>query len=190
LFEIDLFQRTKLLRIRVLIFLQAQEVKIEKYEKIAFIGVSLWLVLFLNGCANRMAYDLATYVNSDILGISQLEIDALKQYAAVTGKNYTTDEAVRFALKDRVIPDYKRFFELLVKSHVETDEIKHLHKIYINGAQMLLNGFKTKMIGLEKNDVYLIRSGNMQIEKGHVETKKWRKELIALYEAYGVVQKK
>ncbi|MBW2053750.1 MAG: hypothetical protein JRI85_16165 [Deltaproteobacteria bacterium] len=137
-----------------------------------------------------MARDLVEYVNKEILGIAELEKAALESYASVIGKNYTTDERVCEALKNDVIPQYRRFLELLREISPKTEEVRNVHRIFIRGSEYLLSGFKAKMVGIETKQEPLIRVANRQIEKGRIENEKWRRELIDLYRKYGVVEKK
>lgn len=162
-----------------------------KKSNTCLVALFCWGVcFFLLGCvAHEVTLDLIDYVNQGILGIADLEKRSLERYGSVTGKNYTTDERVYKALKHEVIPEYKRFLELLRGINPKTDEVKKLHGIYIRGAQYLYRGFKTKMLGLEKEDEHLIRAGNEQIEKGRIENEKWRKTLMGLYEKYGIAEK-
>jgi hypothetical protein len=147
------------------------------------------LGFFLFSCAtDKVARDLVIYVNQGILGIAELERSSLKRYASVRGENYTTDQRVYEALRDDVIPQYKRFLDLLREIKPETEEIRRLHGIYIRGAEYLCKGFKTKMLGLEKKDEHLIRLGNEQIEKGREENERWRNELLALNKAHNIKQ--
>ena len=128
----------------------------------------IWMLcFFFCGCAtDKVGMDLVEYVNQGILSISGLEIHALKRYAAVTGKNYTTEDRVYQALKDEVIPEYKRFEHLLGKIHPKTEEVGELHGVYLKGAAYLLEGFKMKMLALETNQKPLMRTANEKIEKG------------------------
>jgi len=59
-------------------------------------------------------------------------------------------------------------------------ELKQVHQNYVRGAGEILNGFKAKMIGLEKNDAGLMQLANRQIEEGGKEVGKWRIELYQL----------
>ncbi len=150
--------------------------------------VVLWsLIIGSSGCAvDPVAPDLVTYVNQGILNISALEKKAFESYASVTGQNYTSDEAVFNALKDDVIPTYSRYIYLLKKIEVDTLEVLQLHRIYIQGAELLEKGFRTKMSGIENENVNLINRGNSEIEAGYAITEKWRSELTTLYKAHGV----
>jgi hypothetical protein len=150
----------------------------------------LGICFFMGSCAtDRAPMDLVKYVNQDILDIAQLEQKALESYASVTGKNYTTNARVYEALKDHVIPHYRQFVDLLRDINPKTQEVRELHGIYIRGTEYLYKGFRQKMLGLEIRDVVLVRAANRQIEKGRVETDKWRKELADLCRHYGVAEK-
>ena len=147
----------------------------------------LYTAFSLAGCApDRVGLELMEYVNQDILGISQLEIKALERYAAVTGTNYTTHQAVHAALKNDVIPLYGRFVDLLKQIRPQSDEIRQLHAVYKDGAEMMYNGFKSMLQALEKKDEALMQSANAQIESGRTETEKWRGRLLSLYGTHGV----
>ena len=163
----------------------------KKRNTYLFLPVFLGLFLFVGSCATHpVARDLVEYVNQGIIGIAELERRSLKSYASVTGKNYTTAERVYRALKNDVIPQYKRFLDLLREIVPETAEVMKLHHIYIRGAEYLLSGFKAKMVGIETKQEPLIRVANRQIEKGRIETEKWGRELVGLYHKYGVVEEK
>ena len=139
------------------------------------------------GCAtNRVAADLTTYVNHGVLSIAELEEKSLARYASVTGKNYKNDETLYEALQDEVIPLYKRFIRGLRAIQPETEEVRGLHRIYIGGADSLLEGFKMVLLTVEKQDGSLMRSANDYLESGRRDTEKWKMELIALSQKHGV----
>lgn len=163
--------------------------ELKRGKKSPVLLLCLGLALLMAGCANRVAMDLVEYVNQGILNISELEIKALKIYASVTGKNYTTDEKVYESLNKDVIPIYGRFLDLLRNIDPKEDDVRQLHSIYIHGAETIYSGFKIKMLGLEKNNEHLILTGNNKIEKGRIETETWLEELMTLYKKYGVTQK-
>jgi hypothetical protein len=160
------------------------------YINLLILPFFLSICFFIWSCAtDRATMDLVKYVNQDILDIAQLEQKALESYASVTGKNYTTNARLYEALKDDVIPHYRQFVDLLRDINPKTQEVRELHGIYIRGTEYLYKGFREKMFGLETRDVYLVRAANRQIEKGRVETDKWRKELADLCRHYGVAEK-
>ena len=142
-------------------------------------------------CAiDPVGLDLVTYINQGILNIAQLENRALESYAAVTGENYTSEDRVYWALKDDVIPNYRLFLDLLREIEPETDEVRRVHGTYVRGAEYLYRGFRTKMLALERNDRYVMRAANAEIERGRMETEKWRQELVYLREGHGVILEK
>jgi hypothetical protein len=163
-----------------------------KSDKSFLVRFLLWsLCFFLVGCAtDKVAMDLVDYVNQGVLNIAELEKQSLERYASVTGKDYTTDERVYEALKVDVIPQYKLFLDSLRKIRPKTEEVNKLHGVYVRGAEYLYRGFRTKMLGLEKKDAYLIRAANENIEKGRMENEKWRNMLMDLNKKHGVVEKK
>ena len=158
---------------------------------LALLGTGLMLCSLAAGCTRyRVASDLVEYVNLDILGIAEVEKQALAAYTAVVGDNYTTDEAVLTALRERTVPQYTRFFNLLRDIQPDTEEIRRLHALYVQGAGRMLEGFRLKWAGLERGRSDLVLEGNHQIESGRRETEQWREALEAAYGTYKVHKKK
>lgn len=156
-----------------------------------WLGTGLTLCALVAGCARyRVASDLVEYVNLDILGIAEVETQALAAYAAVVGDNYTTDEAVLTALRERTVPQYTRFFSLLRDIQPDTEEIRRIHALYVQGAGLMLEGFRLKWAGLERGRFDLVLDGNHKIESGRRETEQWREALEAAYGTYKVHKKK
>jgi hypothetical protein len=133
------------------------------------------------GCAtDKVAIDLTNYLNQGVLNIAELEEKSLAHYASVTGGNYKNDQTTYEALRDYVIPLYRRFIRGLRALQPETEEVRNLNRIYIDGADSLLGGFKLILLAIETQDSSLIRPANDYLEKGRLENERWRKELIAL----------
>jgi len=156
-------------------------------------SIILVLPFFLGLCffsishaEDKVAMDLVNYVNQGILGIAELEIRSLERYDAVTGNNYTTDERVYKSLNDDVIPLYKRFLELLRDIAPKTKEVINLHRIYVRGAEYINEGFKMKKLGIENKNEGIILQANKKIEKGSDDVRRWKKEIMVLYEKHGV----
>ena len=145
---------------------------------------------FVRCATDKVALELAHYVNQDILAISELEKKSLQKYALVTGANYTSDEELYKTLKQDVVPVYGRFLTKLRDMSPQEPEIKKLHKFYLRGAELIHGGFKTKIFGLETRDGHLIRNAKEKIEKGRLETERWRKELNLLAETHGIKERK
>jgi hypothetical protein len=149
--------------------------------KIITLIFSLALASVSGGCAtDKVAIDLTNYLNQGVLNVAELEEKSLARYASVTGSNYKNDQTTYEALRDYVIPLYKRFIRGLRALQPETEEVRSLNRIYIDGAESLLEGFKLVMLAIDTQDASLIRPANEYLEKGRLENERWRKELIAL----------
>jgi hypothetical protein len=149
--------------------------------KIIALIFALALAFLSSGCAtDKVALDLTNYLNQGVLNIAELEEKSLAHYASVTGTNYKNDQTTYEALRDYVIPLYKRFIRGLRALQPETQEVRDLNRIYIDGADSLLEGFKLILLAIETQDSSLIRPANDYLEKGRLENERWRKELIAL----------
>jgi len=148
-------------------------------------------LLVASGCTHqKIASDLAAYVNDGILKVADLEAQALDEYAAVVGANYTTDQAVYDALRYQVVPIYGQFLAALKGITPRTREVTQLHGLYLRGAETMLHGFETKLLGLETGRVALILEGNAGIEKGRSQTERWRSRLFTYFHKYKINYKK
>lgn len=165
----------------------------------SIIALTLMSCFSMGGCATDKvgsariitgpaAKDLVKYANQGLMMIAELERRSLERYAAVTGENYTTDQRVYNELKDFVIPTYKRFLNELKNIRPENEEVINLHRIYIGGADLIYEGFKIKMMGIENKNESIIISGNEKIEKGRDEINRWNLERIELYKKHGVAE--
>jgi len=130
--------------------------------------------------------DLVDYVNHGLKAIEDIEKMAMDRYDSVTGKNYFTDEKVYDALKNDVIPEYSRFFDMLKNIYPSTVVVSTLHQAYIKNTGDILSGFKAKIKGLESKDAMMIQAANRQIENSRKANKKWRENLKDLRAKYGV----
>lgn len=149
------------------------------------------LYLLVGACASDgVRLDLVNYVNQDILGIAELEKQALQRYASVTGANYVGEQQVHDALVSEIIPLYARFVKLLSAITPETPEVMRLHGTYVRGSERLLRGFELKRIGLERREYEVIRAANDQIELGRRETEMWQQQLRELYGRYGIHERR
>ena len=151
----------------------------------------VFISLFITGCAtDQVAMHLVEYTNQGILNIGPLEREALARYASVIGEHYTNDQRLYEELKNHVIPIYHRFLTGLRNVNPQDEEIKRVHGIYLRGAELLYDGFKTKMMGLELNNSKIVIQGNEKIVKGREEVLRWRLQLVELYKKYGVAELK
>ncbi len=152
-------------------------------------GFAAFLIFSLTSCAtHHISLDLIEYVNQGISGAAPLEKKAIARMAAVTGKNFTSVKAIQSTLKDEVIPTYKRYVVVLKIIKPETDEVRQLHAMSIRSAELTLEGFKTKLLGIEKMDAHIIREGNSKIIKAQKEGEKWRQALFENYKKYNAGQ--
>jgi hypothetical protein len=152
------------------------------------IAVTLLAVILIASCAvDPKKENLVNYVNRDMLSIAQIEVVAFERYAAVTGKNYTTDQAVYEALRDEVIPVYKRFTQLLNQIKPDDEEVARIHGLYVKGSRRILKGFELKLFGIADKDEGVITLGNKKIDAGIRQNLEWREQVLALKEERGLL---
>ncbi|MCK4390756.1 MAG: hypothetical protein KAV83_11055 [Desulfobacterales bacterium] len=156
-------------------------------KRIAFFVTCVVLFLLILGCRDHEGRkQVINYLNNDILRIYELEESTLKWYTSVTGKNYTGDQALYEALKDRVIPTYSRFVNLLQQIHTSNDNLRRLHHIYVQSARSFQTGFGILLSAIEKKDPSLAQLANRYITEGRQKGERWQKEFSALCQKNGI----
>ncbi len=147
----------------------------------------LVLLVSVLGCRDQKGREqLSDYLNQDILTISQLEQAALNYYAGVTGTNYTNDQALSETLREKVIPTYSQFVNLLEEIQPPNDDLRHLHMIYLQSAHSFQTGFAVLLAAVEKKDPDLTQRANEHITQGRQRGEQWRKEFFALCKKKGI----
>ncbi len=151
-----------------------------------------WAVLLLCGwlswqCALRpVPRDLAAYVNRDICGIAELERHALKRYDELTGERYISDQSLRDALDEEIIPAYERFSSLVSQIAPQTESVQKLHAFYRKAADFRLQGLRMVMLAIDTQDPLVVRHANRMLAQGQESIDQWRARLAQMAGQYGL----
>jgi aspartate-semialdehyde dehydrogenase len=129
------------------------------------------LLLMLSGCSgDPVQDDLLNYVNKEMKDVGKLESTAVSAYEGVSGTNYQDDQTMYDTLMNDVIPNYSEFVKELESVKIETDEVREIHEIYIEGANIQFNAFAKIKQALENQDADLIQEANDMLAdaRGHI----------------------
>jgi hypothetical protein len=149
--------------------------------------VMLGLVLVLSGClGDSVQDDIMNYVNKETTEAAELEGKAIAAYEGVSGANYQDDQIMYDALVNEVIPNYTEFIEELEAVKIETDELKEIHEIYLNGADLQLQGFVKVVEALEKQDASIVEEANQLLNEGKSMIEDYQKKLDTLAKDHDV----
>jgi hypothetical protein len=133
------------------------------------IGVILSIALFPSGMlfsSNSVQKELSQYYNKEIPKISPLEKAAISAFESVSGENYKDDELMQEFLIGEIIPKYSEFVAKLENISLKTEEVRSIHKDYVEGARLQLDAFKTLSLAIEKGDRSLAREANRKLMRG------------------------
>ncbi|MBD8069134.1 hypothetical protein [Bacillus sp. PS06] len=130
--------------------------------------------------------DLYAYYHEGIVPLGPLEAEALGIYDSVTGDNYVDDETLYYALVDAVIPIYRKFTNELQQLRPETKEVRDLHRLYIDGAQLQLNGMLKMITALEEQSYDLMGEANNVMYEGYQLIMDFQYELQDLVDEHGI----
>jgi hypothetical protein len=130
--------------------------------------------------------DLAVYVNRDIYGIADLENQALKRYAGLTGDNYISDRVLRDSLDTEIIPEYKHFVDLAGHIEPRSEPVQKLHALYCEAAALRLRGFRTVLLAIDTGDPDMVRQANRLLDQGQRLIARWQSRLNQMSAEYGL----
>ncbi|WP_235000495.1 hypothetical protein [Virgibacillus dakarensis] len=144
-------------------------------------------VILLAGCFNDAVQDdLLNYVNKEMSPAFELENVAISAYDNVSGANYSDDQTMYAALVDEVLPNYNEFINELNYVHVETDELRKIHELYIKGADTQYNAFVKITHALEKQDPSMIEEANGMLDEAKKHIRDYKHELNKLADEHDV----
>lgn len=145
------------------------------------------ILLLLSGCSgDPVQDDLLNYVNKEIKDAGKLEAAAVSAYDGVTGANYQDDQTMYDALINDVIPNYSEFMKELEAVTIETDEVRAIHEIYIEGANIQFNAFAKIKQALENQDANLIQEANDMLADARKHIRDYQTELDKLAKEHDV----
>ncbi|MBB6453663.1 hypothetical protein HNQ94_002112 [Salirhabdus euzebyi] len=148
--------------------------------KKAIISLGFFLMLALVGCSNPVQDDLLSYVNDELIPISQLEVDAMDAYASVTGVNYTDDYTLYDVLEVTVLPNYEDFYEKLNLITPKTEEVKEIHDIYVEGVGEQYQALLTLRVAIETQSLDEVNAANEKLMSGTQKINDFRFQLQKL----------
>jgi hypothetical protein len=157
-------------------------------------GLKKWLlaivfpvIFLLSGCSgDPVQDDLLNYLNKEIKEAGKLEAAAVSAYEGVSGANYQDDQTMYDALTTVVIPNYNEFIQELDSVKIETDELKDIHEIYIEGADIQFKAFVTIKQALEEQDAGLIQEANDKLADARKHIRDYKAELNKLAKEHDV----
>ncbi|PLS05615.1 hypothetical protein [Neobacillus cucumis] len=145
------------------------------------------LFLLLSGCFNDPVQDdLLNYVNKEMKQAGKLEAAAVSAYEGVAGANYTDDQTMYEALTKEVIPNYNEFIKELDSVKIETEELRQIHEIYIEGADIQFKAFVTIKQALEDQDPALVQKANGLLADARKHIRDYKSKLNKLAKEHDV----
>lgn len=148
---------------------------------------SFVFVFLLAGCfSDPIQDDILSYSNEEMTKAHELEDTAVSAYNEVTGQNYTDDETMYATLVDDVIPTYNEFISELNNTHVETDELREIHELIIQGANTQYNAFVKIAHALEDQDADAIEEANGMLDDAKKNFRDYQHQLDKLAKEHDV----
>ncbi|WP_246145610.1 hypothetical protein [Bacillus rubiinfantis] len=157
-------------------------------------GIALLIVFtmfLLTGCfGDPVQDDLVNYVNKEMKEAQKYEKAAVSAYESVTGANYIDDQTLYNTLIDEVIPNYNELIKELDEAKIETDELREIHEIYIEGADIQFSAFTKIKQALEEQDINLIHESNDMLADARKHIRDYQSKLTKLAKEHDVKLKK
>ncbi len=145
------------------------------------------IIFVLSACfSDPIQDDLMNYVNKEMTAAFELEATAVTAYDQVSGINYTDDVTMYDALVLTVIPTYNEFIKELNTVPIDTEELREIHEIYIEGADLQYNAFVKIVRALETQDPLLIEEANGMLEEARSLLREYQNEIDKLAKEHDV----
>ncbi|MCB5239007.1 hypothetical protein AB1L07_26460 [Niallia alba] len=155
-------------------------------KKVINIFLIPFLLLFTACSADPVKEDLVQYINEDMKTAFELEVKAVSAYDSVSGINYSDDWTMYDTIQTTVIPNYNEFIKELNRVKVETEELREIHEIYIEGADIQYNAFVKILTALETQDIALVEEANSMLEEARKLIRQYINELEKLAKEHEV----
>ncbi|MGF6952712.1 hypothetical protein QF028_005217 [Neobacillus sp. B4I6] len=151
------------------------------------LAIFLPILILLSGCSNDPVQDdLLNYVNKEMKEAGKLERAAVSAYEGVSGTNYQDDQTMYDVLNNDVIPNYNEFIKALDSVKIETDEVREIHEIYIEGADIQFKAFAIIKQALEEQDANLIQKANDMLADARKHIRNYQTKLDKLAKEHDV----
>ncbi|MFB5196544.1 hypothetical protein ACE198_16685 [Neobacillus sp. KR4-4] len=151
------------------------------------VAIFLPILILLSGCSSDPVQDdLLNYVNKEMKEAAKLEKTAVSAYEGVSGTNYQDDQTMYDVLNRDVIPNYNEFIKELESVKIETDEVREIHEIYIEGADIQFNAFAIIKQAIEEQDADLIQKANDMLADARKHLREYQTKLNKLAKEHDV----
>lgn len=141
----------------------------------------------LAACGDPVADELELYVNEELNALAELEEDAVNAYNRISEDDeLETDEEIYVFLQDDVIPMYKEFVQKLEAVTFDHNEIREVHEIYIDAANVQHNAMLTFLTAIEEGDYDRVVEANELLTEGRKGIRDFQSELDDLLDEHGL----
>ena len=135
---------------------------------------------------DRESVDLIHY--EEVVGrLSTAEGLAIAPLKQIDDKS--TDNEILTILRDTVIPSYESFYAQLESIHPQTQEIVALHRLFLDGAQAQLSGWRGMVQALDRQNSDSFQAAIKLRQSGEEQIKGWSDSMKALESKHGIVHK-
>lgn len=157
---------------------------------IAFAGLVLYaLVVFIFAWAAQPSgqNDLINYYNKTMPPLAELEVKVTDGYAAVSGDNFTSDQAMYDALVNTIIPKSSELIESAESVIIPNKDIRRVHEIYLTAINKQQKAFQLIATAIEVGDPAKIDEANALLDEARKGTREFLAENENLKKTYNVV---
>ncbi|MFP3916799.1 hypothetical protein U5N28_03220 [Lysinibacillus telephonicus] len=135
--------------------------------------------------SEELSQAFTEYMNEIVL-LAPEEERIIGLYDSVTGVNYVNDEMIYNTLLNDVIPSYRQFIIDLEAIMPKNQEIRELHEMYIEAANIQYNSFTLMISALEEQNVDTITEANQGLDEARRILRDWLYGIEDLSQKTGV----
>ena len=159
------------------------EMKKMNHIKILFCILLMILLGTVAGCKknNPVADDLVQYVETDLKAILPKEQEAISNYNMVCEQtNKLSSKEVIQKFETSILPDYKEFLDNLKKLQPQTQEVRELKDIYVEGATLQYEAMNMIVEALKQQDSNKMKEADELIVKAKSKLQTYEVKLTRL----------
>lgn len=157
--------------------------------KSAFLtGLGITLLMVITSCTPPLTKDDVLNYNGQIANATALQNAAVASYKAAFNDNFVDNATALGMVKDETLPKFQDLEKELKKidSGLKFKELKEIHKLWVESAEVTLQGLNDIKGALEKGDLVLLKSASDKVAEAQAKSVDFNKQYLDLCKKFGI----
>lgn len=161
--------------------------RIQRAYSTAFAVCLLLVACFLSGCTDKASQEeIINYVNVEQPKFLEVQNEMLSSYNSVIGDNYTNDLVTYEELETNTVPLLNDLQEKVNALEIKNEDLKEVHKIYIEYTRSFKNSVISLMSAIEDQDTSKTIDSNNYMYEAQDYAKDYDDKVMELCKKYNI----